>query len=214
MIEQLGLEKKPPLDTAIVGVAVEIKGTVRKTWMIPREGQCEITLMIQIDAEKHCFRALLMRVHRAWLTGKKGNRDLKRSPAAQAVRDYALEVAPWTRLPAEPLRLLSTQQLAVVFGPEGQVKRITALFGYLPEVVIPRSTIETVGAKRKDVMRRARESKPHVLQKHGLVVLVGTWRLDYEVARKLKHDLRDEAWVAVPTEKLAELGYTPSEFAH
>lgn len=203
VIQYLELRKEPPLDTTILDIPVEIKGTVRNTWMIPREGQCEITLMIQIDAKQHRFQALLMRTHRAWLTGKKGNRDLKRSPRADAVRDYALEVVPWTPLPPEPLRLLSTEQLRVVFGPDGMRKRMIALFGYLPEQVIPRTTITTVGAGLGDPLKRARESKPAVLAAHGLVVLVGTWKADLQAAARLGYDLSNEAWVAVPQHKFA-----------
>lgn len=212
VIEQLGLQKEPPLDTTIDGIAVEIKGTVRDTWMVPREGQCEITLMIQIDAKLHRFRAFLMRTHRAWLTGRKGNRDLKRSPRVEAVRRYALEVTPWVSLPPEPLRLLTPDRLDVVFGSQGQLPRLTALFGYLPETVIPRASIETVGAKRKDVMKRAREAKPSVLREHGLVVLVGAWTLDRAVAAQLGHDLSGGAWVAVPVDKLETLGYSAADF--
>ncbi|MCF8611523.1 hypothetical protein L5G28_15350 [Gordonia sp. HY285] len=197
VIEQLGLSKEPPLDTTIVGLPVEIKGTVRDTWMIPREGQCEITLMIQIDDKEQRMRALLMRTHRAWLTGGRGNRDLKRSPRRAAVREYAMEIAPWTGLPSEPLRLLKREQLEVVFGPKGQVKRLTALFGYLPGVIIPRSSIETVCAKNQDPMRRARQAKEHVLEEHGLIVLVGTWTEERRLAARLGYDLGDSAWVAV-----------------
>ncbi|OOC08157.1 NaeI family type II restriction endonuclease [Amycolatopsis azurea] len=141
MIQCLELRKEPPLDTTILDIPVEIKGTVRNTWMIPREGRCEITLMIQIDAKQHRFQALLMRTHRAWLTGKKDNCD------------YALEVAPWTPLPPEPVRLLSMEQLRVVFGSDGMRKRVIALFGYLPEQVIPRTTITIVGAGLGDPLK-------------------------------------------------------------
>ncbi|MCF8606885.1 hypothetical protein L5I01_26375 [Gordonia sp. HY442] len=198
VIEQLGLSKEPPLDTTIVGLPVEIKGTVRDNWMIPREGQCEITLMIQINAHELRFRAFLMRTHRAWLTGGKGNRDLKRSPRRAALALYALEVAPWTNLPNEPLRLLNREQLSVVFGRQGQVKRLTALFGYLPGVIIPRSSIETVCATNQDPMRRARQAKPEVLAQHDLVVLVGTWTSERNLAAELGFDLGDSGWVAVP----------------
>lgn len=197
VIEQLGLRKEPPLDTSIVGLPVEIKGTVRDNWMIPREGQCEITLMLQIDAVGLRFRAFLMRTHRSWLTGGKGNRDLKRSPRKSALEKYAIEIAPWTNLPAEPLQLLNPEQLSVVFGSQGQVKRLTALFGYLPEIVIPRSSIETVCAKNQDPMRRARQAKAHVLQEHGLQVLVGTWMEERITAKRLGFDLGESSWVAV-----------------
>ncbi|UOZ05583.1 NaeI family type II restriction endonuclease [Amycolatopsis sp. WQ 127309] len=214
VIESLGLRKEPPLDTTIMDIPVEIKGTVRQTWMIPREGQCEITLMIQIDARQHRFRALLMRAHRAWLTGKQGNRDLKRSPRADAVSQYALEIAPWTDLPPEPLRKLTPDQLRVVFGRDGMRKRLIALFGYLREEVIPRTTITTVGAGLGDPLKRAREAKPDVLKDHDLVVLVGTWQSDLDAAAKLGYDIKNEAWVAVPREKLAGLGLSPEDFRH
>ncbi|WP_166659007.1 NaeI family type II restriction endonuclease [Labedaea rhizosphaerae] len=214
VIQSLELVKEPPLDTMIMGIPVEIKGTVRATWMIPREGQCEITLMIQIDARRHRFRALLMRAHRAWLSGNQGNRDLKRSPYADAVRQYALEVAPWTDLPPEPLRSLTHDQLRVVFGSDSLLKRLIALFGYLPEQVIPRESITTVGAGLREPLRRAREAKPYLLDQHGLVVLVGTWRGEFNVAAKLGHDLSNEAWVAIPRAKIVGLGLTPEDFKH
>ncbi|MGW6933347.1 NaeI family type II restriction endonuclease [Lentzea sp. NPDC054927] len=212
VIEHLKLLKEPPLDTTIVGIPVEIKGTVGKTWMIPREGQCEITLMVQINAGQHQFRTLLMRTHRAWLTGGQGNRDGKRSPRADAIKQYAIEVVPWSDLPPEPLRNLSPAQLLEVFGPYGLRRRLIALFGYLPEKVIPRSSIETVGAGLKDPTRRAREAKPHVMKEHGLVVLVGTWHVELDAAAQLGHDLSNDAWVAVPHAKLESHGFKPDVF--
>lgn len=212
VIEHLKLLKEPPLDTTIAGVPVEIKGTVGKSWMIPREGQCEITLMIQIDTQRHQFRTLLMRTHRAWLTGGLGNRDLKRSPRADAVKQYAIEIVPWSDLPPEPLRDLSPAQLREVFGTQGLRRRLIALFGYLPEKVIPRSSIETVGAGLKDPTRRAREAKPDVLKEHGLVVLVGTWHAELDAAASLGHDLSNDAWVAIPRTKLESYGFKPDVF--
>lgn len=197
VIDQLGLVKEPPLDTTIMGVAVEIKGTTRRTWMIPREGQCEVTLLIRIDASAHTFEASLMRTHRAWLTGGKGNRDLKRSPRAEARRRYSLNVVPETPLPPEPLRLLSRAELDVVFGRFGLKRRLVALFEALPEIVIPRGSIAIVGAGLFDPMKRAREAKKE-LRSRGLVVLVGTWTNERMIAERLGFDLSSEAWVAVP----------------
>jgi hypothetical protein len=209
IIQQLGLKKTPPLDTSIAGVAVEIKGTVRLTWMIPREGQCEVTLLVRIDAKKHQFAVWLMRTHRVWLTGKKGNRDLKRSPVAKARDRFALTVVPWTDLPAEPLRLLNPGQLEVVFGNQGLKKRLVDLFRFLPEVVIPRGSITVVGAGRHDPMKRAREAKLELREKYGLAVLVGTWTDERRAAARMGFDISDEAWVAVPLARFASLKLDP-----
>ena len=38
VINELGLVKERPLDTSIVGVPVDIKGTVNTNWTIPSEG--------------------------------------------------------------------------------------------------------------------------------------------------------------------------------
>lgn len=202
VISELGLKKEPPLDTTILGVAVEIKGTTRNTWMIPREGQCEVTLLIRIDSRAHTFDAWLMRTHRAWLTGGKGNRDLKRSPIAEAFRRYALVIVPTTPLPPEPLRRLDQTQLNIIFGPGGLRSRLVALFEALPETVIPRGSIAVVGAGLMDPMKRAREAKAE-LRKRGLVVLVGTWTDERQVAAELGFDISGEAWVAIPREEFA-----------
>lgn len=202
VISQLGLKKEPPLDTTILGVAVEIKGTTRSTWMIPREGQCAVTLLIRIDAAKHELDARLMRTHRAWLTGGKGNQDLKRSPRAEAVRRHSLVVVPTTPLPPEPLRRLSRDQLDVVFGAGGLRRRLVALFEALPEVVIPRGSIAVVGAGLHDPMKRAREAKVD-LRSRGLIVLVGTWTNERILAAEMGFDISEEAWVAVTEETFA-----------
>lgn len=206
VIDELGLKKEPPLDTKILGIAVEIKGTIRTTWMIPREGQCAVTLLIRIDAKRHQFEARLMRTHRVWLTGGKGNRDLKRSPRAEAVQRYSLTVVPPTGLPTEPLRNLDPAQLTVVFGSGGLRRRLVALFTALPETVIPRGSITIVGAGLRDPMKRAREAKVDLRERHGLIVLVGTWNNERELALEMGHDLMDEAWVAIPVETFAAHG--------
>ncbi|MER7608470.1 NaeI family type II restriction endonuclease [Nocardioides sp. NPDC127503] len=208
IIERLGLAKVPPLDTEIVGVAVEIKGTVRDgyQWMIPREGQCQVTLLVRIDPKAHRFAAWLMRTHRVWLAGGSGNQDKKRSTLAGPVRAYALEVVRWTSLPPEPLRLLTRDQLDVVFGRDGLRKRATELFSYLSETVVPRASLATVGAGLHDPMKRIREAKVSLREDHDLIVLVGTWVDEREAARRLGHDISVEDWVAVPRHRFVDAG--------
>lgn len=209
VVDELELIKQPPLDTVIAGVAVEIKTTTRDAVMVPPEGQCEVTLMIQVDARRHQFRVLLMRTHRAWLGGGEhpGQRDSKRTPYAEAVRSHALPVVPWADLTPEPLRLLTPEQVDEVFDMHlGVRERATALFRYLPEVVIPRRSLEVVGAGRADFMKRMREAKPFVWHRHRLHVLVGTWKADRDLGSRVGFDLSGEAWVSVTPERFKRYG--------
>lgn len=208
VIQSLGLKKQPPLDTSIVGIAVEIKGTIRSTWMIPKEGQCEVTLLLRIDAARNQFACWLMRTHRAWLN-EGANQDGKRTPRADALSNYALTVVPWTDLPPEPLKTLSARQLEEVFDDRGLKHRLSSLFRFLPEVVIPRGSITTVGAGLLDPLRRAREVKEHLLTNDGLVVLVGKWADERALAKTMGFDITNAAWVAVPLHRFAAMGLNP-----
>lgn len=194
IIEQLGLTKQAPLDTHILGVAVEIKTTVRGNWMIPREGQCEVTLLFRIDPQNHEFEVRLIRAHRAWLNAE--NRDKKRSFAKGPLTAFSTVIVAPSPLPDEPLRLLTEEQLSEVLGKGGMRRRLVNLFSMLPETVIPRGTISIVGAGLNDPMKRAREAKTELREK-GLIVLVGTWKDERETAAALGFDISDEAWIAI-----------------
>lgn len=197
VIDALGLVKERPLDTTIVGVPVDIKGTVRTSWTIPKEAQCEVCFLVRVDPKHDRFAAWLMRTHRKWLN-EGANQDAKRTITAEARDRYSVPLVGWTPLPPEPLKMLSPAQLEVVFSPRiGQRKRLAALFGFLPDIVIPRVSIETVCAGNKDALRRAREAKPDIMRTHGLEVLVGTWPDERRRALDLGFDLSGEAWVAV-----------------
>ena len=206
ILNELKLVKEPPLDTTILGIPVELKATVRSNWMIPTEGQCEICLLVQVDAAGARHRAFLMRTHRAWLRDG-ANKDGKRGVMSAALAAYALPVLDWTPLPPEPLKRLTRPQLDIVFAPRvGQTERLTALFGYLPDVVVPRSSIETVCAGNRDPMRRARQAKPLVAERYGLTLLCGTWREDLELAASRGFDISGDAWAALTPEALERPG--------
>ncbi len=204
ILEAFGLPKERPLDTTIMGIPVELKATIGGNWTIPREGQCEICLLTQVDSKSDRFRVLLMRTHRRWLNEGK-NQDSKRTIRADARDEFGIPVLEWTPLPRNPLKELTPQQLEVVFAARVGIKRrVTSLFGFLPEVVIPRVAIETVAAMAKDPLRRARQAKPDIFFNHELVVLMGTWTPQRELASKYGFDLSGDAWVAIHPETLGE----------
>lgn len=209
VIEKLSLTKSPPLDTVIAGVPVEIKASVRNEtapWMIPREGQCQVTILIRVDLQTNTFAAWLMRTHRAWLNGGKGNQDLKRSPLVTPFRKFALPLIGWTALPPQPLKLLTPDQIKVVFGNMGLKRRAAALFSYLPETVIPRASLVTVGAGHHDPMKRFREAKALLRSDHDLIPLVGKWVDERRAALIFGHSLGTQDWVAVHKDRFAEHG--------
>lgn len=198
IINALNLVKARPLDTHIQDVPVDIKGTVAANWSIPREAQCELCLLVKVEAKQDRFRAYLMRTHRVWLNGGQGNGDRKRGVRTEPLNKYAIPLLAWTPLPRNPLKSLTDAQRLVVFSPyAGQVSRLTSLFGYLPNVVIPRHVILTVGANREDPLRRARQAKDAVLQQHGLRLLCGKWPNERAEAARLGFDLGTSSWVAV-----------------
>jgi hypothetical protein len=192
----LELEKEPPLDTTILEIPVELKATVGDDWMIPREGQCQISLLSQVDTVNDRHRAFLMRTHRVWLNAP--NHDKKRGIKKAARREFALPLIGWTPLPVNPLKMLTTEQRGVVFAPGvGQARRLTSLFGFLPGRIIPRTTILTVCANREDPLRRARQIKEEVRREHGLLLLCGKWKADRMEARARGYELGDKAWIAL-----------------
>jgi Restriction endonuclease NaeI len=198
VLEELGLPKERRPDTHIEGVEVDVKTTVRRNWSIPREAHCQICLLIRIDADLERHRAWLMRTHFRWLHQGKGNRDQKRGIVADALRRYAVPLYDEAPYPDNPLRRLSDADLAVVFERDsGQERRLVELFRRLPDVVFPRSAIETVGFGHVDPIRRARAVRARLHADHEIELLCGRWTEDRRRAAERGHDLPDGAWLAL-----------------
>ncbi|WP_203782893.1 NaeI family type II restriction endonuclease [Paractinoplanes rishiriensis] len=198
LLDALGLPKLRSPDTLINDVPVDIKGTVGENWSIPREGQCELCILVKINVAGDKHSAWLMRTHRAWLHGGQGNRDQKRGVIVDALRKYAVPLYPETAMSRNPLRLLDAAGVAAVFDPyAGLVIRLTALFTRLPNTMFPRQVIETVGFQLADPLRRARQAKEAIRQA-GFELLVETWVEEREKAKRLGFELPKGAWVAVP----------------
>ncbi|MFF4940871.1 NaeI family type II restriction endonuclease [Micromonospora sp. NPDC000729] len=205
LLDNLGLEKKRHPDTEIAGVPVDVKGTATtdgsQSWMIPREGQCELCLLVHVDLVRDRHRAWLMRTHRAFLHNGDGNGDRKRGISVPAFNTYSVPLYEWTPLRPNPLKGLSEPDRAVVFGSAGQETRLKALFRVAAETVIPRGVILTVCANRADPMRRVRATRVD-MAREGIALLCGTWTSHRQLADVLAFDLTGEAWVAVAMSKV------------
>lgn len=202
VLEELGLEKVPPLDTVIETIPVELKSTVRKNWTIPVEGQCQVTMLIRADPENGRVSAWLMRTHRV-LLNEGTNQDKKRTVSLVNFNKYALRLIPWTPLAAEPLKTLTKHDASIVFGKLGIESRIAHMLSVLPDIILPRTSVALVGGTADDVMKRARAAKGPVARTHGYLTLVATWLPQRNALRELGFDTIGEAWVSVSPKYLS-----------
>ncbi|MFB7467983.1 NaeI family type II restriction endonuclease [Streptomyces sp. NPDC056224] len=200
VLRTFGLPKKPPLDTLIGGVPVDIKATVGSNWSIPAEAHCQLCICTQIQLAKNRHRSWLVRAHRSWLYRGAGNRDGKRGLAAHARDHWSVPLYDWTPLPVNPLTLLTPEQAGRVLAETpGQEQRFTMMFQFLEGQVIPRSVITTVGAGKRDPLRRARGVRER-LERGGLTLLCGKFPEQRDLAAAHKITLGLEDWIALRTD--------------
>ncbi|MGW2922330.1 NaeI family type II restriction endonuclease [Streptomyces angustmyceticus] len=198
ILRSFGWPKTKPLDTKIAGIAVDIKATTGANWAIPTEAHCQLCLCTRIAIRKNLHRTWLVRPHLSWLYRGKGNKDGKRGLAAEALEKWSIPLYDWHPLPVNPLKYLTEEQATEVLATRlGQERRLLSLFTYLQGTVIPRSVLETVGAGRKDPLRRARAVRDHAAER-GLQILCGTWQEDRDQAAARGILLRDGDWISLP----------------
>ncbi|MFI8238534.1 NaeI family type II restriction endonuclease [Streptomyces sp. NPDC085866] len=197
-------KKSKPLDIELAGVPVDLKSTVGDNWAIPTEAHCHLCICTQMRLKDNAHRSWLIRTHTSWLYRGKGNKDGKRGIAVDARNQWGVPLYDWTRLPINPLTLLTESQAEQVFElGRGQEVRLLRLFTYLPKVVIERSVILTVCAGNQDPMRRARAIKDKAAEK-GILLLCGKWVSDRTVAKGFGFDLGPGDWVAIPNESVVQ----------
>ncbi|SED35478.1 NaeI family type II restriction endonuclease [Streptomyces sp. TLI_105] len=205
-------KKSKPLDIELAGVPVDLKSTVGDNWAIPTEAHCHICICTQIRLKDKSHRSWLIRTHTSWLYRGKGNKDGKRGIAVDARNQWGVPLYDWTRLPINPLTLLTESQAEQVFdGGQGQEVRLLRLFTYLPKIVIERSVILTVCAGKQDPMRRARAIKEKATEK-GILLLCGKWVSDRVAAEGHGFTLGPGDWVAIPDESAVKETTTGTEF--
>lgn len=211
LINIYGLEKSKPLDTVVDGIPIDIKNTVRDSWMIPREAQCRICVLLRIDNTRSRFSAYIMRTHKTMLRPGK-NQDSKRSITAAALKAYAVPIfdQEWLPLPRNPLRDLAPEERADVFRFDlGFRRRAVHLFAHKPRVVFPRSVLVTLKPNITDPLRRLREMKSEMLEDHGLVLLNGRYLEERNSAATAGYELELDDWIAIPADEMATPRATP-----
>ena len=190
---ELGLERGQLLDNLIMGHEVDTKFTVGSTWMIPREAQNQLCLLVTGDDNKgSCAMGLLRMVPEVLTNGE--NQDGKKSVSAFGKSQMTmLAFGPMPR--NFMLGLSDSARNAIMSAPSGR-QAIWALFRNATGQLIPRSVIEQV-AQQKDSAKRAREAKA-VLAAEGIKVLCATYMEDRaEFFRYGFTQFNDDDWLSV-----------------
>ncbi len=190
---ELGLERGQLLDNLIMGHEVDTKFTVGSTWMIPREAQNQLCLLVTGDDNRgSCAMGLLRMVPEVLTNGE--NQDGKKSVSAFGKSQMTmLAFGPMPR--NFMLGLSDSARSAIMSAPSGR-QAIWALFRNATGQLIPRAVIEQV-AQQKDSAKRAREAKA-VLAAEGIKVLCATYMEDrVEFLRYGFTQFNDDDWLSV-----------------
>lgn len=149
------------------GSEVDIKCTVLKDWMIPREAIDELCLVVRIDDRKSKFWIGVVRASEAILRRGK-NRDQKVSISAEGKKAIQWIVEEGD-LPRNLLAELDVADRERILGQTSGQARVTELFRTVLGRPVPRTVIETV-ARQKDPMKRVRDARIE-LEDEGILLL-------------------------------------------
>jgi len=192
----LELERGQKLDVRINGEEVDIKCTVRTSWMIPREAFGEICLLVRIDDKRSKFWIGLVRTNEVLLNSE--NQDRKKSLTFNRALENGIWIVSSGTMPRSILHDLAPEdRVAILSGRSGRA-RLEELFRRVQGKVISSVALETVG-RQKDTMRRFRQVRS-ILSNEGIEVLHWQWLDQRRRAASLSFVLKRDECVALKTD--------------
>jgi hypothetical protein len=162
------------LDLRIDGFDVDVKNTLRDTWMIPREAVGKPCILVASDEERHtCYFGILV-AHLANLT-QGVNQDQKRAVAAQGFSNIHWILADEPYPPSFWSRIGEAKTHTIMRGSTGN-ERVEALFREVQGIPLHRDIIQAV-AQQKDYMKRLRKNggARDNLAREGIAILSGKY---------------------------------------
>ncbi|MCX6866054.1 MAG: NaeI family type II restriction endonuclease [Verrucomicrobia bacterium] len=174
------LSKGNKLDIRVEDTEVDIKCTVLKDWMIPKEAVGELCLLVRIDDQRSKFWIGVIRAETSHLRSGE-NRDKKSSLSAEGKKSICWLIEAGD-LPGNFIGSLAPEIRERIFSHKNGQARVKELFRLVQNRIIPRVAIETI-AHQKDPMARARHSRKPLLAE-GIIVL-GHQENDPKIATRL-----------------------------
>ncbi len=190
---ELELERGQKLDLRVAGEEVDVKFTMRGSWMIPQEALGHICLLTSFDEQQRSVSAGLLRTDTTALTPGQ-NQDKKRgvSKAGKARINWLIQNrVPETSIIGFMAAMDEDTRAAVTDSSVAAQKRINRLFLAIKETPIPETVVHAVAQGHQDWTRRLRADASNTNSPE---------KIGYEVLRQSSY--RDRA-------KVEQLGLPP-----
>ncbi len=198
ILHELDLPKVPPLDTMIDGIAVDLKFSIDRSWMIPPEAIGEVCLILSANDLGSVFNVGLLRVQQKWLGRAEGNRDKKMgiTAAGRKAIDWIRRDHPLPR--NFLLHLDPGVRTSILTMPDGRPRsgqqRINQVFRLMVGYPISTNAIDTLAVQR-DPSKRCRDARIP-LRKEGIIVCSAKY--DYAKVKKYGYPpLKRDHWMSI-----------------
>ncbi len=183
------------LDTTVAGVEVDIKNTIRQTWMIPPEAVGKICLLVRIDEPNRSYSVGILRTRAELLN--EPNQDKKRSVSKEGTQTIT-PIASGGLRSSVFLSLDQTLRQRIFEQSSGQ-RRVRELFRTVVGQPIHRSDIAVVAAgegRQIDLRARVRDTKQYLINE-GLTVYRGWNATERNLAAEAGYDISSDQCISV-----------------
>ncbi|PTS87963.1 MULTISPECIES: NaeI family type II restriction endonuclease [unclassified Caulobacter] len=189
--DAIGQPKGKFLDLDLGGVDVDIKHTIKKSWMIPKEAINKPCVLISENEIKARFNLGVVICRPENLTsGDNGDRKLQISAYG---REQVVWLAKDEPYPPNIWQGFDPKLLTLINSHRGGAARIAELFRNIQRKPIPRSAIPAIAAQL-DPLKRVRKNggARDILRPQGIAILWGTKDRALIAALQLPATLSDE----------------------
>ncbi|MFE3677732.1 NaeI family type II restriction endonuclease [Streptomyces griseus] len=161
------LDTRGPLDFRIAGVDVDLKVTSTSTWIIPREAQGRVCVLVHLDHRRGLWSLGVVRATEDLLLAG-ANKDGKRN-LGRAGREAVEWVHKDSRLPVNVLNRLPAADLQAILAQTTGQGRVNELFRVAQRQSVTLPVLATV-ARQRDAAKKARDAQ-RILAAEGILVL-------------------------------------------
>ncbi|MFE5908669.1 NaeI family type II restriction endonuclease [Streptomyces wedmorensis] len=182
-----------PLDVRIAGVDAELSVTSGSTWIIPREAQGRVCVLVRLNHRRGLWSLGVVRATEELLVAS-ANKDGKRN-LSRAGHEAIEWIHKDSRLPVNVLNRLPAADLQAILAQASGQGRVNELFRVAQRQSVTLPVLATV-ARQRDAGKRARDAR-RILTAEGILVLSHR-NSEPEIARALGLPVPDKGtWVSV-----------------